>query len=78
MCAESNGLSLKRTVTLPDGEYPLVLIKVELSLANDSIPRVVEHREEWQLRPRLLETWQSDADSDLVARDIRYEVRTQN
>lgn len=78
VCAESNGLSLKRTVTLPDGEYPWVLIKVELSLANDSIPRVVEHREEWQLRPRLLETWQSDADRDLVARDIRYEVRTQN
>ena len=45
VCAEFSGLSLRRTVTLPDGEYPWVLIKVDLSLANDSIARVVEHRE---------------------------------
>jgi hypothetical protein len=73
--ASQQGLRLQRTVLCPEGDLPWLLIRVELSLDHGVLPRSINYREHWQLRPRFLHTWQSDDSREEVANTVKYSVK---
>ncbi|MCW5889205.1 MAG: hypothetical protein KIT14_01495 [bacterium] len=57
-----DGLALERTVLLPDGDVPWLLVRVRLTLARGARgPRTLRHVERWALRPRFLNLLESEA-----------------
>mgnify|MGYP002629492948 CR=1 FL=1 len=72
--AEQAGLRLSRTLLCPEGDRSWLMVKVELSLSNDSAPRQFTHVESWPLRPRFLQTFQPEAQRDAVASQVSYEM----
>lgn len=77
VAAEHKGLKLERTVLCPEGEKPWVLVRVELSLAPGEKPRQISHTERWALRPRFLHLFEPDAQRDVVAASVSYNITTQ-
>lgn len=56
------GLTLVRTILCPEGETPWVLVRVQLRLARGARGgRTVRHVEQWRLRPRFLNLFESPA-----------------
>jgi hypothetical protein len=56
------GLTLVRTILCPEGETPWVLVRVQLRLARGARgARTVRHVEQWRLRPRFLNLFETAA-----------------
>ena len=73
--ASHQGLHLQRTVLCPEGDVPWVLVRVELSLDKEALPRTIKHQEQWQLRPRFLHSWQSSDSREQAAAAVRYAIK---
>jgi hypothetical protein len=65
-------LTLDRTVLCPEGELPWVLVRVRLTLASGAAPRAIVHEERWQLRPRFLSFFESEAVRQNVSDGVTY------
>jgi hypothetical protein len=50
------------------------LVKVQLTLSLDAEPRQLTHIESWPLRPRFLNTFQSDELRDKAALRVSYDI----
>src|SRR5258706_22917 len=56
-----HGLALTRTILCPEGDVPWLLVRVQLRLARSAAARSVRHVEQWRLRPRFANTFESPA-----------------
>jgi hypothetical protein len=74
IAATHNGLTLRRTILMPEGEAPYLLIKVDLSLAPFSAARSVTHFEIWPLEPRFLKTFQGEKVRQDAAAGVTYQI----
>ncbi len=72
--SEYEGLRLERTILCPEGDRSWVLVKVQLTLSLDAEPRQLTHIESWPLRPRFLNTFQSDELRDKAALRVSYDI----
>lgn len=72
------GLALERTLLLPEGEVPWVLVRVALVLARGARrPRQLRHVERWALQPRFLNLLESAAQRrERAALAVAYDVTT--
>jgi hypothetical protein len=74
IAASHHGLTLRRTVLMPEGEAPYLLIKVDLSLDASSAARSVTHCEIWPLEPRFLKTFQSEKAREAATARVTYQI----
>jgi hypothetical protein len=72
------GLALERTVLLPEGEVPWVLVRVRLALARGAKRTAsLRHVEQWALRPRFLNLGESAQQRrERAAAAVAYDVAT--
>ena len=74
--AQHLGLRLARTLLVPEGERPWVLVRVALTLDAATSSRRITHREVWRPRARFLDLVTSrDAVSDAVRYDATLRSR---
>lgn len=73
-----DALALERTVLLPEGETPWLLVRVRLVLARGAGgPRRLRHLEQWALRPRFLNLGESaQLRRERAAAGVSYDVAT--
>ncbi|MFT5605740.1 MAG: hypothetical protein ACI9G5_002712 [Paracoccaceae bacterium] len=69
---QHNGLSFERRVVCPEGDTPWLFIAVQLTLAKNSPPRQLTHREHWRLQPRFLHLFEKTEKRDAIAQGITY------
>ena len=73
--SEHEGLRLERTLLLPEGEVPWVLVRVHLALAATArTGRHVVHDEVWHPRPQFLSLWQSREVRQQQVAAVRFDV----
>jgi len=74
IAATHKGLTLRRTVLMPEGEAPYLLIKLDLSLDASSAARSVTHCEIWPLEPRFLKTFQGEKAREAATAGVTYQI----